>query len=315
MNSARVIVFGYGELGAACVETLKEAGAEVVALVLPSNRTGPDVDLLRTYAEDHGLNILVQPPRKQIEPFAEELRRLAPDVILVWSYSMILPPAVISVPRLGCVNLHGGLLPEYRGGHVMQWAIVNGEAETGMTLHYIDEDIDTGSIIAVERFPIEWEDDAATIRQKLKAAGMRLIREWWPKIASNTAPRAEQDKTRAVYYRLRTVDDGLINWSASSKEIYNLARALVQPWPGAFTFWRGRKLIIRRALPVEARGGDGGDDRPSSPGLIRSLGEDGMRVACGDGEVLVSAVELDDRTVEAEQFKELGISAGDFLGG
>ncbi|MBA3768493.1 MAG: methionyl-tRNA formyltransferase, partial [Acidobacteria bacterium] len=213
MDNIRVIVFGYGELGVAAVEALTNVGAQVLGLVMPSNRTDPDLETSRTFAAARSLPILTQPLRRQCKPFIEQLRSLAPDLILVWSYSMILPPAILEIPRAGCVNLHGGLLPEYRGGHVMQWAIINGERETGMTLHYMDEGVDTGPVIAEESFPIEWEDDAASIRGKLKDAGVHLIKEYWNAITGGTAPRISQDESRARYYRLRTPEDGLIDWS------------------------------------------------------------------------------------------------------
>ncbi len=137
------IVFSYGDMGTAAFAALAEAGAQVLALVLPSNRVGPDVEIARAAAREAGLPVRVQPPRDRIDPFVRELETLAPDAIVIWSYSMILPAAVIGVPRRGCVNVHGGLLPSYRGPHVMQWAIINGETETGVTLHYVDAGIDT----------------------------------------------------------------------------------------------------------------------------------------------------------------------------
>jgi Methionyl-tRNA formyltransferase len=120
------IVFSYGDMGTAAFAALGEVGAQVLALVLPSNRVGHDVEVARTAARAAGLPVRVQPPRDRIDPFVRELEALAPDAIVIWSYSMILPAAVIGVPRRGCVNVHGGLLPSYRGPHVMQWAIING---------------------------------------------------------------------------------------------------------------------------------------------------------------------------------------------
>ncbi|HYY56362.1 MAG TPA: methionyl-tRNA formyltransferase [Pyrinomonadaceae bacterium] len=311
MSNTRVIVFGYGELGAASIEALIAVGAQVVGAVVPSNRTGPDVDIVRFLAAHKSIPLLEQPPRKRIEPFVEELRGLNPEVMLVWSYSMILPPPVLVVPRLGCVNLHGGLLPEYRGGHVMQWAIINGEKETGMTLHYIDAGVDTGPVIAEERFAIEWEDDAASVRRKLKDVGMRLIARWWPAIAAGTAPRIPQDEARARYYPLRTAEDGLVHWSNANTSIYNLVRALARPWPGAFTFSRGRKVVLRRVVPVEASTAE----HERAPGLVCRVEAGGrLRVATGDGDLLVCEAEIDGRVALAAGRDETGISAGDILG-
>ena len=294
-HRGRVVVFGYGALAAAAVTALVSAGAHVIAVVAPSNRSGDDVDFIKEFARTQGLPVLVQPPRKAIGPFVQDLKTLDPDVILVWSYPMILPRDVIEVPREGTVNVHGGLLPEYRGGHVMQWAIINGESETGVALHYMDEGIDTGSIIAQGRFSIEEADDAATVREKLKETGMALLREWWPAISEGRAPKQRQDETAAKYYRLRTIDDGLIKWNASGREVCNLVRALVRPWPGAFTFLNERKLVIWtcRLLP---------EDTSGPPGLVVQIDEQGARVCTGDRRVLIETAEL-----EGEQFNGLDL--------
>lgn len=310
MDNTRVLVFGYGELGVAAIETLSTVGAQVLGLVLPSNRAGLDVETARAFCAERSLPVLLQPPRSRCEPFIEQLRSLAPDLILVCSYSMILPPSILEIPRAGCVNLHGGLLPEYRGAHVMQWAIINGERETGMTLHYMDEGVDTGPVIAEERFPIEWEDDAASIRGKLKDAGIRLIKEYWRAISSGTAPRIPQDESRARHYRLRTPEDGLIDWSRTSTEIYNLVRALVHPWPGAFTFLRGRKIVVRSLVPAEASA-----HVERRPGLVCRVEQGGLvRVMTGDGEVLISEAEVDAPRAGAVNLSETEIAEGDLLG-
>jgi methionyl-tRNA formyltransferase len=310
MTTASVIVFGYGELVLAALDTLLEMESNVVAVVTPSNRTGPDVQLARDYAAARGLLVLEQPPRKQIGNFVKELQFLAPDVILVWSYSMILPPAVINIPRLGCVNMHGGLLPEYRGGHVLQWAIINGEPETGVTLHFMDEKIDAGAVIAESRFRIEAEDDAATIRTRLKAAGQNLLQNYWRQILNGTAPILPQDESRARYHRLRTADDGLISWSQTAVQIHNLVRALVTPWPGAFTFWQGKKLIVYGAVAIKAP-----PLRRQMPGTVSEINESGLSVFCGQGELLIVSAEIDGQLLGPRELQQIGIAHGEILGG
>jgi methionyl-tRNA formyltransferase len=179
-----------------------------------------------------------------------------------------------------------------------------------VTLHYIDEGIDTGPVIADVRFPIEWEDDAASVRGKLKGAGLRLLKEYWRAISSGTATRISQDESRARYYRLRTPEDGLIDWSRTSTEIYNLVRALVHPWPGAFTFLRGRKIVVRRVVPVKALAQ--GERRP---GLVCHIEKSGLlRVVTGDGEVLISEAEVDAPCAGAVNLSETEMAEGDLLG-
>jgi methionyl-tRNA formyltransferase len=304
----RVVVFGYGELGAAAVDAARAAGARVAALVLPSNRDGPDVELARGHARLRRLPVLTQPARKQAGPFVEQLRGLEADLLVVWSYSMILPPAVLDAARLGGVNVHGGLLPEYRGGHVMQWAIINGEAETGVTLHHLDEGIDTGPVIARARFPIGAEDDALSVRRRLKAAGERLLARWLAAVADGSAPRVPQDEARARYYRLRTPEDGRIDWSSPGAAIANLVRALVAPWPGAFTFIRGKKLVVRRATPVDSAPAGG------VPGRVLAVEDAGARVTTGKGDLWIRGAEVDGEALGPEGLGRAGVSAGTVLG-
>ncbi len=307
MSHARVIVFGYGELALAALDTLARLGVTPVAVVVPGNRPGHDVDIVSVYARAKGLVLLAQPPRARIAPFLAEVRALNPDLLFVWSYSMLLPPELVALAPRGAVNLHGGLLPEYRGGHVMNWAIANGETETGVTLAYIDEGIDTGPVIAERRFPIEWGDDAASVRQKLKTAGESLLAEWWPAIEAGSAPRMPQDETRAGYHRMRTADDGRIDWAQSNIAIYNLARALVAPWPGAFTTIGSTKLVLRKVEPVAA-------SAPRAPGSVVRCDDAEVRIAAGDGDVLVSAIEIEGRRATLADLRRAGCAEGARLG-
>jgi methionyl-tRNA formyltransferase len=283
MSAPTVIVFGYGELGMAAAETLLDAGARLAAIVVPSNRSGDDVDRMAAFAVQRAVPVRVQPPRRAVAAFVRQLEDAAPDVIAVWSYSMILPPAVLAVPRRGAVNVHGGVLPEYRGGHVMQWALINGEQETGATLHYMDAGVDTGPVIADSRFPIHPDADAAQVRTALKAHGSALLRRWWPEIAAGTAPRTPQDEARARYWPMRTVEDGRIDWTLPSEQICRLVRALVCNEPGAFVEVDGQPVSIRAAhavsLPAAARAGDVGAPEAA-----------GVPVQSRDGAVMVTRV-------------------------
>jgi methionyl-tRNA formyltransferase len=309
MSRPRVVVFGYGALALASLDTLERIGVTPAAVVVPGNRSGADVDLIAAHVRSKGWTFLVQPPRQSLGPFLDTIRQLKPDLLFVWSYSMLLPPELIALAPLGAVNLHGGLLPGYRGGHVMNWAIVNGERETGATLAYLDEGIDTGPAIAEQRFPIEAQDDAASVQGKLKAAGQMLIEKWWPAIEAGTAPRVPQDESRAHYYRMRTEEDGQIDWSMSNSAICNLVRALVSPWPGAFTFLADTKLVVRRLRPVDVAG-------PAAvPGTVTRCDEKEVCVATGSGSVQVLSVEIDGRPARLADLRRAGMAAGVRLAG
>ena len=305
MNLPRVLIFGYDELALTTLEVINGVGAPISGVVFPSNRSSKQIEQVRSLIAVKGIPLLIQPPRQSITAFVEQLLSLNPDLILVWSFPMILPKPVLELPRLGCVNVHFGLLPQYRGGHAFRWAIANGEATTGVTLHYMDEGTDTGPIIATVRFDLEWDDDVVSVMKKSRLAGVYLLKECWASIATGQAPRMPQDKSKAHYYPLTTTEDMLVNWSATSINIYNLVRSLVYPFPGAFTFWRGRKLIIRRVRPVES------GFHSLAPGSVASVDQSGVTVETGEGRLLLQEAELDGAIIRAEDFLATGVAVGD----
>jgi methionyl-tRNA formyltransferase len=298
-DAPSVVFFGYGELAAAGINTLIEAGARIVAVVLPGNRVGADVEIARNAAVSRGLPIFVQPGRRDIAPLVQQLRGLSPDVLVVWSYSMIIPTDVIGVARHGAVNVHGGLLPSYRGGHVLQWAMINGEAETGVTLHYMDEGIDTGPVVAQQRFAIDSEDDAVAVKAKLMSAGSRLLKQWWPQLANGTAPREMQDESTARYWPMRAPADGLIDWATSATRIVRMVRALASNDPGAYVMARGRTLSLRRAQMLESV------DLQAPPGQVVFADRAGVRIATLDGDVLITEASIAGAQISPAECAEL----------
>ncbi len=304
MPAARIIVFGYGSLGLAALETCDRLGVVPVAVVVPGSRQGHDVDVIVTGATARGWRLLVQPVRSRVQPFLDIVRTIAPDVLLVWSYPMLLPPELLALPAKGAFNLHSGLLPAYRGGHTMNWALINGERETGVTLHHLDAGIDTGPVVDEHRFAIEWRDDVVTVHQKLRTAGEALLMKWWPAIEQGAAPAVPQDESHAHYYRLRTPADGRVDWSTPNIAIYNLVRALVAPWPGARTFLGETKLVLRRVEPVDSAG------PPTSPGTMIDVESAGVRVAAGQGDLMILGVEVDGKPAAIAALRRLGLAAG-----
>jgi methionyl-tRNA formyltransferase len=284
-----VVFFGYGPAAVAGIDVLASVAADIRAVVVPGNRSGSDVDLVAHRAEGSAIPIHVQPPKSKIASFVDVLRDAQAEVIVVWSYSMILPAAVLAIPRFGCVNVHAGLLPEYRGGHVVQWALINGERESGVTLHYIDEGIDTGPIIAQTRVPIGEDDDAVALRDALTRAGRGLLREMWPRIANGTAPRSEQDESRARYWPLRRPDQGCIAPSMTTADVCRLVRALNANRPGAYIDLHGTRVCVTRAVPL-----------PSG-----ASAQEGFRLPTSDGCVLVMEASIDGRVLTARELTGL----------
>jgi methionyl-tRNA formyltransferase len=281
---SRVVLFSYAAFVPEQLALLRELESEPVALVVPSNRSADTTAAARTAGVAAEIPVLEQPPRDQAATWAEQLAALEPSVFLVWSYSMILPPDAIGVPPRGCVNVHGGLLPAYRGGHVLQWAIVNGEPETGVTLHYVDAGIDTGPIIGIRSFPIEAEDDAATVSKKLRETGFALLREYWVEIVAGTAVASPQP-VEGTYWPLRSDADGAIDWCAPASAVRNLVRALVDPWPGAYTTLAGERLAIDVVDIALLR-------PEAEPGTVLSAAPSAVVVAAGDGAVVIRKPDL-----------------------
>ena len=211
-------------------------------------------DAIARLAETVGAPFLVQPRWGSAEyaGFRERLQAIEPDFFLVSSYSMLLRPDILALPRRGSVNLHGALLPEQRGANPVEWAILRGERRSGASLHWMDRDFDSGDLIDRREVPIAFSDTWLDVRRKTEAAAERIIAESLPMVLSGTAPRIAQDKAKANRFRRRTAEDGRFDWSMPAIDIYNLVRALVAPHPGAMARGRdGRDEVLRdwRSLP------------------------------------------------------------------
>lgn len=244
----KIVLFGYDELLLAALKTVQKLGAEVIAVVFPSTQMNDSrVAQVRAQVARQGLKCITQPPRQRSAALAEKLRRRQPDLILAWSYPMILPPDILTIPWLGCVNLHMGLLPEYRGGNGLIWALLQGEQGTGVTLHYMVPELDAGSIIGQHKIPITAQDTGLTLLQKAHSAGQRCLQHYLPKIATGTVPSIDQNETEANYYPPLTDQQRKIDWSESAVQIVNRVRAFAPPLAGAYAYWNHQKIIIKQA--------------------------------------------------------------------
>lgn len=222
--------------------------SDVPYIVWPINRKRDHSKELKKLIDRLGIEEKVLPYRRdknEICKLAEEIKKTRPNLILVWGFSQIIPPEIYTIPSLGTVNFHGASLPQYRGANVLNWLIINGETESAATLHYINEGIDTGDIIAEKRYSIKFEDTVIDVQKKMIEAGLELLDKELPKIFSGQNSRTKQDERKAHYYPPRKPKDGEFSWHWPSKNIYNLIRALVKPWPGAFYYTsKGEKVVI-----------------------------------------------------------------------
>lgn len=248
----KVVVFSSTAFGYRC---LKEAILDMPRIqVVGILTTPPEITIsrqdksmaIRTHAnfDDLGCDIVVM--ENEITAFSclQHLAHWHPDLLLVLGWYYKIPREVREIATLGCAGIHASLLPKYRGGAPIPWAIINGEKITGVTFFYMGNKIDDGDIIAQRSFPIEENDTCATIYEKATQASIQILRGYLPLIAAGTVPHTPQDHSQATYFPLRKPEDGLINWSWNSKHIHDFIRAQTRPYPGAFTYIEGKKVTI-----------------------------------------------------------------------
>ena len=230
---------------------------------------------------------VMKPADMKAAEVRDELAGLSPDVFAVVAFGAILTPAVLAVPRAGCVNLHGSLLPDYRGASPVQRALWDGRTESGVCTIFMDSGIDTGDVIQTRREAVRDDDDAASLAARLAALGGPLLAESVLLAAAGTAPRITQDRAAGSYAKKLRKEDGLIDWALSARTVWNHARA-VTPWPGAQTMFRGKRVLLVRTRASEGPAG-------AAPGTL--LGSDalGLRVACADGVLLVTRLKPEGR--------------------
>jgi methionyl-tRNA formyltransferase len=285
----RIIFMGYHNIGYACLQALielcRELGDEIVAVVTHADDPKENIWFasVRQLAFDYFLPVY-QPADPNNPGFVAAMQALQPDFLFSCYYRHMLKQPLLDLPRLGALNLHGSLLPRYRGRVPVNWVLVHGETETGVTLHYMEAKADRGDIVGIKRVPITYEDTALTLFAKMTAAAPELLRETYPLLRAGAAPRLSQDHGQASYYGGRTPADGLIDWRHAAQQTYNLVRAVTHPYPGAFTFFQGRKLFVWAgqvmAAPVTA---------PVEPRQVTAaVPGEGLLVATGAGHFLIT---------------------------
>ncbi len=208
---------------------------------------------LTTLAERLAVPLVVQVKAASSDyaAFVERVKSLAPELIIVCSYAMLVREDILALPVAGAVNVHGGLLPQYRGCNPIQWALLNNEVETGVTMHYMTKDFDAGDIIAQRRVPIRLEDTWREIQRRLGDATEAMLAEEMPRLLQRTNERRPQDEREARHYGRRKPGDGEIDWQGRVIDIYNLVRALVRPHPGAFCRLNGERRLFEEYLTLQ----------------------------------------------------------------
>jgi len=267
-------------------------GLDLVGVVTrpdkPAGRGRQVVDSpVKRYAREQGIPVHQPGPLRRPEAFAE-IKALAPDVIVVAAFGQILPADVLRLPGFGCLNVHASLLPRHRGAAPIQAAILDGDAETGVTIMLMDEGLDTGPMLARRATSIAPDETAGMLADRLAHLGAELLIETLPRwLAGGVSPEA-QDTTGATLTRPIAKQQGRLDWARSAEELARRVRAYT-PWPGAYTTWEGRtvKIARARAVPDDAAG------RP--PGTCYLAGGGDLRCACGQGALALEVIQLEGR--------------------
>lgn len=303
MPPLRIVFFGTAELALASLSALINWPSGNIAAVVTQpdrpkgRRLHPAPSPVKNLATSQNLPVL-QPERARSGDFVQALRALQPDVIIVVAYGQILPGEILELPRFGCLNVHASLLPKYRGAAPIQWAILNDERETGVTIMKMDEGLDTGDILSQETTAIGPDDNARTLHDRLAKTGAELLMKTLPEHTAGKIPPRKQPDQGASYARKITKDDGRLDWTRPARDLWNRARALI-PWPGVYTFLPaqpGPQLIKVWNTSMA-------DKSSSIPGEILEVDGDGIMVACGQNALRIRELQREGgRRMNARQF-------------
>lgn len=285
--SRRVVVLGYHGMGCLGLRALVEHGFEVTGVATHPDDPGEEVwwSSVAETAEELGLPLHFA---ERVDPALESFVRAAePDLLFSFYFRYLIPPAILALAPGGRYNLHGSLLPRYRGRAPVNWALVHGERTTGVSLHHMVARADAGDLVDQEEVPIDRLDTAFTLYGKLEGAARRLLDRSLPALADGTAVATPLDLGEGSYFGRRTPADGEFDWAWPAQRIFDLVRAVTHPYPGAFTSVGGDRLLVWWALPVEGASGEG-----AAPGTIVAVGDDGVTVAAGEGLLRLITVQL-----------------------
>lgn len=280
MSGPTAVVFAYHDVGVRCLKALVSARVEIplVVTVADDPRENRWYASVAETAADYGLEVIA--PAAAATPELEaRLRSLAPDFLFSFYYRSLLPATLLASARRGALNIHGSLLPKFRGRAPVNWAILKGESETGATLHYMVEQADAGDIVDQLAVPILGDDDALAVFAKVTVAAEAILARSLPKLVAGTAARRAQVLQPGQYFGRRTPEDGRIDWTRPAREIHDLVRAVAPPFPGAFAQVGGERWEIHRTRLSWRRAPVNGPLQ-----LFAAAGE--CLIACRDGGVL-----------------------------
>jgi len=274
--TAGIVVAGYSDVGYRCTKWLLDAGETVSLVYTHADREGEE----RWWESLADLGAARDVPVRVVEDLndpteAVRLRALAPDFLFSFYFRKMVPSELLAIPAHGALNMHGSLLPQFRGRSPVNWAILKGATATGASLHYMVDKPDAGDLVDQEKVPIGPDDDALTVARRVGDAAVTVLARTWPKLKAGTAPRVPLDLSRGSYFGGRKPEDGRIDWDRPAREIHDLVRAVTRPWPGAFTDLFGPKVTVWRTRLSPYGGHD------TFPGKIETT-ETSVLVFAGD---------------------------------
>ena len=283
----RIVFMGTPPFAVPTLQALHENGYDIAMVVTQPDRprgrgrkmAPPAVKAL---ASDLGYRVL-QPSSIKTADFSDEVSALKPDFLIVIAYGKILPENLIALPRRGTINVHASLLPKYRGPAPIQWAVINGERETGVCTQMMEKELDTGDLLLSAKETIKPIDTAGDLHDRLAVKGATVLIDSLKGLADKTIQPLRQDHSQATYAPMLTKDDGLINWNKSSESLESFIRG-VTPWPGAYTFLGDKRLKIFKSRPVEA-------EFSASPGTILKGFPDELRIATATGALSIEEIQ------------------------
>ncbi len=295
----RIVFMGTPDFAVPSLKALLHSDHRVVGVVTqPDRPKGRGQELavspIKQLAVQRKIPIL-QPLKMKDPAFLDALSAWKPDLIVVTAFGRILPKIILDLPPRHCINVHASLLPQYRGAGPIQWAIVNGERETGITTMLMDEGMDTGAILLQERMPIAPDDTAGTLSAKLAEVGGRLLIDTLTRLEKGTLVPQPQDNARATMAPLLKKEDGLLDWTMTAEQLTNRVRGL-SPWPGAYTFAKGDRWTIWRAAAS-------GQSVDTAPGTVHSTTKDAILVTTGNGLLAITELQpANGRRMAAAQY-------------
>lgn len=292
---SKAVVFAYHNVGVRCLSVLLAHGVEVPLVV--THRDNPKetiwFDSVAELAALHGIPVIT-PDNPNAPEVIEQIRALQPDFFFSFYYREMFKRELLEIPKRGALNMHGSLLPKYRGRVPVNWAIIHGEKETGATLHYMTEKPDNGDIVAQQAVPILPNDTALQVFQKVTVAAEIALNGVLPALLAGKAQAVKQDLSKGAYFGGRKAEDGIIDWSQSAQAIHNLVRAVAPPYPGATTQLLGKPMRILQTL---ATGCTVSDEKPAF-----YVKEGKAYAICGSGVLRVVRFELDGVELSAGEF-------------